>query len=130
LPSLALLRRVDTAATIGEALRATYVEKCRRREVAERAGAPLDTVRGWRRRFRGRAEEIRVHFTELAHDWDPEQGPIAARQSPELDALEAIGVAAQAAVRRLGPRPLWRLVAAASGGRLLSNTGCPLPRPP
>ncbi len=127
LPKLALLRRVDVVSVIGEALMATHVEKRSRREVAAQAGAPLDTVRGWRRRFRERAEEIRVRFTELAHEWDPEQGGIRARASPELDALEAIGVAAAAAVRRFGPEPLWQLVAGASGGRLLCNTSSPLP---
>jgi len=36
-------------------------------------------------------------------------------------------VAAAAGVRRFGPTLLWNLVAGASGGRLLSNTSCPLP---
>ena len=130
LPKVALLRRADTVTTIGEALHATHVEERTRREVAAGAGAPIDTVRGWRRRFRTRAEEIRVGFTELAHEWNPEQGAVGARKTPELDALEAIGVAAQAAERRFGPEPLWQLVAGASGGRLLSNTSRPLPRPP
>lgn len=129
LPTLALLRRADVVSVIGEALMATYQEGRSRREVAARASVPLDTVRGWRRRFRERAEEIRVQFTELAHEWDPEQGGIQARASPELDALEAIGVAAAAAVRRFGPAPLWQLVAGASGGRLLCNTSSPLPVP-
>jgi hypothetical protein len=129
LPTLTLLRRADVVSVIGEALMATYQEERSRREVAARAGVPLDTMRGWRRRFRERAEEIRVQFTELAHEWDPEQGGIRARASPELDALEAIGVAAAAAVRRFGPEPLWELVAGASGGRLLSNTSSPLPAP-
>jgi hypothetical protein len=130
LPKVALLRRADTAEVIGEALTATHVERRTRREVALQAGAPLETVRGWRRRFHERAEEIRVQFTELAHEWDPEQGPIEARGSPELDALEAMGMAARAAVRRFGPEPLWQLVAGASAGRLLSNTSSPLPLPP
>jgi hypothetical protein len=130
LPKVALLRRADTVHTIGAALMATHLEKCTRHEVAKRSGAPVDTGRGWRRRFRQRAEQIRVRFTELAHEWDPEQSALAARASPELDALEAIGVAAQAAVRRFGPEPLWQLVAGASGGRLLCNTSSPLPRPP
>lgn len=127
LPTLALLRRADVVSVIGEALMATYQDGRSRREVAARAGVPLDTVRGWRRRFREGAEETRVRFTMLAHEWDPEQGGVQARASPELDALEAIGVAAAAAVRRFGPAPLWQLVAGASGGRLLCNTSSPLP---
>ena len=130
LPKVALLRRADTVHTIVEALLARHLEKYPRRGVVARAGAPPDTVRGWQRRFRDRAEQIRVQFTELAHVWDPEQGAVAARASPELDALEAMGVAAQAAVLRFGPEPYWQLVAGASGGRLLSNTSSPLPRPP
>lgn len=127
LPTLMLLRRTDVAAVIGEALVATYVERRSRKEVAEAAGVPLDTVRGWRRRFLARAEEIRVHFTALAHRWDPELGSIEPRGSAARDALEAIGTAAGAAVRRFGPQPLWSLVAGASGGRLLANTSCLFP---
>ena len=133
LPKVALLRRADTVATIGEALMSTHVDRCSRRAVAVRAGVSVNTVRGWRRRFRQRAEQIRVEFTELAHEWDPEQGAIAAQETPELDALEAIGVAAQAAVRHFGAadaEPVWQLVAGASAGRLLCNTSSPLPRPP
>jgi len=125
-PVLALLRRADVVEVIGEALEATFLLGRSRREVAARAGVPLDTVRGWRRRFSKRAEEIRIQFTELAHGWDPELGGIEARGSPEQNALEAIGLAASAGVRRFGPEPLWHLVARASGGRLLSNTSCPL----
>jgi hypothetical protein len=36
------------------------------------------------------------------------------------DALEAIGVAAGAAARRLGPTRVWWFVAGATGGRLLA----------
>jgi hypothetical protein len=130
LPKLALSRRADVVNVIGEALVATHVDRRRRREVAAGAGAPLDTVRGWRQRFQAKAEEIRIQFTELAHEWDPELAGVPTRGSPEQDALEAIGMAAAAAVRRFGPQPLWHLVAAASDGRLLSNTSSPLLMPP
>ncbi|TMC04403.1 MAG: hypothetical protein E6J41_25135 [Chloroflexi bacterium] len=60
LPTLALLRQADVVSVIGEALMATYQDGPSRREVAARAGVPLDTVRGWRRRFREGAEETRV----------------------------------------------------------------------
>ena len=79
------------------------------------------------RRFAARAGDIRADFAALAHRYDPQLPPIEARGSPAVDALEAIGVAAAAAVRFLGPAPLWDFVAGASGGRLLSNTSCPLP---
>jgi hypothetical protein len=127
LPTLVLLRRVDLVAVIGAALVARHVEGRTRAEVARAAGAPWDTVRGWVRRFGERAAEIRAEFAALAYRWDGELGAIEPRGSAVLDALEAMGVAAAAAVRRLGPTPLWTLVAGASGGKLLSNTSSPVP---
>lgn len=127
LPTLVLLRRVDLVAVIGAALVDRHVERRTRAEVARAAGAPWDTVRGWLRRFGVRAVEIRAEFATLAHRWDAELDPIEPRSSTVLDALEAIGVAAAAAVRHFGPTPLWTLVAGASGGRLLSNTSSPVP---
>ncbi|MFN0092252.1 MAG: helix-turn-helix domain-containing protein [Acidimicrobiales bacterium] len=128
LPTFALLRRRDVAAVIGEALRARHLDGASRRAVAAGAGVHPDTARGWLRRFVTRAEDIRVAFSSLAHRLDAELGSIEPRGSPLADALEAIGVAAAAATRRLGPAPLWEFVAGASGGRLLANTSCPLPR--
>jgi hypothetical protein len=127
LPTLVLLRRVDLAAVIGAALVARHVERRSRAEVVRAAGAPWDTVRGWLRRFEERAVGIRAEFAALAQGWDAELSPIEPRGSAALDALEAIGVAAAAAVHRFGPTPLWNLVAGASGGRLLANTSPPLP---
>ena len=127
LPVLVLLRRADLAAVIGAALVARHVERRSRAELARTTSAPWDTVRGWLRRFEERAVEVRAEFAALAHRWDAELGPIEPRSTAALDALEAIGVAAAAAVRRFGPTPLWALVAGASGGRLLSNTSSPIP---
>lgn len=127
LPTLVLLRRVDLVAVIGSALVGRHVEGRTRVEVARAAGAPWDTVRGWLRRFGERAMAIRAEFATLAHRWDAELSPMEPRGSTVLDALEAIGVAAAAAVRRFGPTPLWTLAAGASGGRLLSNTSSPVP---
>jgi len=127
LPTLVLLRRVDLVAVIGAALVARHVERRTRAEVSGAAGAPWDTVRGWLRRFGERAVEIRAEFATLAHRWDAELGSIEPQGSAVLDALEAIGVAAAAAVRRFGPTPSWTLVAGASRGRLLSNTSSPVP---
>ncbi len=129
LPTIALFRRRDLAEVIGEALHARFVEGHSRGLVAKRAGVPHpDTVRGWLRRFGQRAGPIRELFTSWAHLLDTGLGPIVARGSPEADALEAIGVAAAAAARRLGPAPVWEFAAGASAGLLLANTSCPLPR--
>ena len=126
LPTLVFLRRRDLAVVIGEALRARVVEATSRAKVAEAAGVHPDTLRGWLRRFAARAPEIRAEFSSWAHRFDAGLGAIEARGSPAADALEAIGVAAAAAARRLGPSPVWGFVAGASGGLLLANTSCPL----
>ena len=127
LPTLVFLRRRDLAEVIGEALRARVIEATSRAKVAEAARVHPDTLRGWLRRFAARAPEIRAEFSTWAHRFDAGLGAIEARGSPAADALEAIGVAAAAATRRLGPSPVWGFVAGASGGLLLANTSCPLP---
>ncbi len=128
LPVVALLRRRDLASVIGEALAARHLESATIEALAEHAGVHPDTARGWLRRFKKRSEEIRGEFLALAHRLDPSLGPLEPRGSPQVDALEAIGVAGAASVRRLGPMALWHFVAGASGGRLLSNTSSPSAR--
>src|SRR2546430_1587616 len=88
LPVLALLRRLDLAAVIVEALVARHLEGRSRVEVTRLAGAPWDTVRGWLRRFERRAVEIRAELVALAHRWDADLGPIEPRATEALDALE------------------------------------------
>ena len=127
LPTIALWRRRDVAEVIGEVLYARFVEDKSRAALADDAGVHPDTVRSWVRRFRVTAPWVRALFTTWAHDLDASLGPIGGGRSTEADALEAIGVAASAAARRLGPAPLWQFAAGVSGGRLLSNTSFPLP---
>ncbi|HYY77964.1 MAG TPA: helix-turn-helix domain-containing protein [Actinomycetes bacterium] len=134
LPTVALLRRRDLVEVIGEALLAKAVDASRgHRRIAAWLGLPASTVRGWLRRLAGRAELVRAHFTRLAVWLDPTAGPVCPRGSPFGDAVEAIGVAAVAAGRRLDlvavPTSAWRLAAGASGGRLLGNTNAPFPAP-
>lgn len=100
------------------------------RWVAAMLGVPVSTVRGWLRRFDVNAEMVRVWFTVLAHGLDPMLGPICPTGTAVGDAVEAIGVAARAAVQRFGPLPVWARVARLSGGALLCHTSCPLPAPP
>jgi len=59
--------------------------------------------------------------------WGAEAVEALVARHLEQDALEAMGMAAAAAVRRLGPTPLWALVAGVTGGRLLANTSSPIP---
>lgn len=130
LPVMALARRLDLVEVIGAALAAKAAGAGHRR-LAEELGVPPTTARGWLRRFAARAGPIREHFTRLAHALDPELGSICPRGSPAADALEAIGMAAAAAARRLGPAASpWQFAAGATGGLLLaapSNTSAPFP---
>ena len=119
-----LLRRRDGVEVIGTALVAK-VSGLGHRRVAEMLGLPVSTVRGWLRRFALNAGMVRVWFTVLAHDLDPLLGPIGPAVTVVGDAVEAIGVAARAAVLRLGPGGAWLFASLASRGRLLSNTGWP-----
>jgi hypothetical protein len=102
LPVDTLVRRRDEVVVIGAALIA-WLGGTGHRRIAASVGVPADTVRGWLRRFAGRAEDVRGHFWRLAHRLDASLGAIEPRGSRVADALEAIGVAAAAAVRRFGP---------------------------
>lgn len=129
LPVLVLLRRADCVETIGAALSAKAAG-LGFRPIATSLGVPEATVLGappkrgdgggWLRRFNTHASRWRVFFTRLVMDLDPEPEPISAHESVFADAVEVIGVAASAAVRRFGPRPAWQFVAATTGGQFLS----------
>jgi transposase len=120
LPEVVLLRRRDEVAVIGEAIEANVAgEGCRR--IASRLGVPADTVRGWLRRFVGRAEQVRALFTRCAVALDPELSPIVPAGSGVADALEAVAVAGRAWVLRFGRRPVWQIVSRLSAGGLLSR---------
>jgi hypothetical protein len=137
-PVTTLGRRLDLAEVIGQALQAHAAGRGQRR-IAIELGRPRATVVGWLRRFADPAEPLRVHFTRLAHELDPELAPVQPHGQPAADALEAIGVAARAAARCVGPAPPWWVAAGASGGWLLGvlaptgpggrNTSASLPAP-
>lgn len=124
-PACCLLRRRDAVAVIGAALTARAAGLSIAATAAGVAGVPFATVRGWLRRFAVVADAVRARFTVLAHDLDPLLGPIAATGSAVGDAVEAIGVAARAAVLRFGPVDAWQFAASVTIGRLLCNTSCP-----
>ena len=75
LPDVCLLRRQDEVSVIGAAIVASVAGEAYRR-IAGRLGVHADTVRGWLRRFRDRAEVIRSHFTRCAVALDPELGAV------------------------------------------------------
>jgi hypothetical protein len=127
LPDFCLLRRRDEVSVVGRAIEAK-IAGVGHRSIAQRLGVPMDTVRGWLRRFVARAEQVRVHFTRWAVALAAELGPVLPAGSGVADALEAIAVAARAWVLRFGPGEAWRVAAVLSAGVLLCNTSCPFPR--
>ena len=129
LPVTGLLRRLDLAEVIGAALLARAGGRSLR-QIAAWLGVPLSTVRGWLGRFTKRAALIWGHFTRLAAWLDPSVAAPQPRGSPLVDAVEAIGIAAGAAARRLGAHAgPFQFASGASGGRLLCNTSAPFPTP-
>jgi hypothetical protein len=125
-----LIRRRDDAERIVTALQ-RRAEGWGYRRIATELGMRdfVWTVCRWLRAFASAAEVLRAHFTRWAYALDADLAPIEPRGSPVADAVEAIGVAARAAVQRFGPLPVWARVAWMSGGALLCHTSFPLPPP-
>ena len=122
LPAWCLLRRADAAAVIGAALEAAAAGDGHRK-IAGLLGRAASTVRGWLRRFAGRAEEVRVFFTVLLARTGPDPVMPAGAAGPVAAAVSAIAGAAAAVAARwpqLGEVPVWAAASAASGGLLLA----------
>jgi hypothetical protein len=122
LPVFALLRRADVVMVIGAAL-AAKAAGAGARTVAAALGRPVETVRGWVRRFGGRAEAVRVAFTALLVGAGVDPVPPAAAVTAFADAVAAVAGASVAVRSRwpgIGEVPPWLLAAAVSGGRLLA----------
>lgn len=123
LPSIALLRRADSVDLIGQVL-AAMAARAGARTAAAQVGRPVETVRGWMRRFRARAEALRVFFTTLLVAVGPDPVPPSATANPVADAVAAIAGARASAGARwpgiVGEVPLWMFASAASHGRLLA----------
>jgi hypothetical protein len=122
LPAWCLLRRADAAAVIGAALEAAAAGDGHRK-IAGVAGRAASTVRGWLRRFAGRAEAVRVFFTVLLARTAPDPVMPAGAGSAVAAAVSAIAGAAMAVAERwphVGQVPVWAAASAASGGLLLA----------
>lgn len=122
LPVFALLRRADLVEVIGAAV-ALKARGVGARAIAARLGRAVETVRGWLRRFAGKAEAVRRFFTRrlVAVGVDPVHP--AAGGSVFADALAALAGARASAGSRwpvVGEVSVWRWAAAASHGRLLA----------
>lgn len=121
LPVVALLRRADVAAVIGQAL----VARARGagfRRIAAGLHRPVETVRGWLRCFAGRVEPVRVVFTGWLRVLAPDPVMPGPAENPWADAVAAILAAARAAAQRfaLGTVAPWEVAVAISGGCLLA----------
>lgn len=126
-PTSMLLRRRDAIEVIGAALTARHAGHGHRR-IAAGLGVPASTVRSWLSRFAARAELLRAAATAWAYHLDRGLGPLEPRGSPFADALDALGVAAAAAVRSLGPaRSSWHVIAALTGTLMLAPTALATP---
>jgi hypothetical protein len=122
LPVFVLVRRVDLADVIGAAL-VWKASGAGARSIAVRLGRPVDTVRGWLRRFEQRAEHVRVYFTVLLVETGIDPVPPAAAATPFAAAVSAVVGAYHAALSRwpdVGKVSPWQTAAATSRGRLLS----------
>jgi hypothetical protein len=121
LPATCLPRRHDEVATIGVALQAHAVGHGHRR-IASSLGVPDDTVRGWLRAATAQAEKLRRLATHILPRLDPGMAAIVPRGSALADAVEVLGLAAAAVVRRLGDTgPSWQIIAAMTRGQLLTG---------
>ncbi|MFE3852112.1 helix-turn-helix domain-containing protein [Streptomyces griseorubiginosus] len=122
LPVFLLLRRVDTVEVIGQALAAKAAGRGVR-TIAARLGRPVETVRGWLRRFAGRAGQVRRVFTVLLVDAGVDPDVPAAGKDVFADAVAAV-VGAWWSVRErwpgLGEVSPWLVACAASNGILLA----------
>ena len=122
LPAWCLLRRADAGEVIGAALEAAAAGAGTGRSPGW-LGRPASTVRGWLRRFAGRAEPVRVFFTVLLARTGPDPVMPAGAAGPVAAAVSAIAGAAAAVAARwplLGEVPVWAAASAASGGLLLA----------
>jgi hypothetical protein len=127
LPLALLLRRADLAVVIFAAL-AAKAGGMGHRGIANALGRPVETVRGWLRRFAARAEAVRVVFTVLLRALAADPVMPAAAGGVWADAVAVIEAAAVAAAGRFAvfTVPLWEFAVAVCGGRLL-HPGWPDP---
>jgi transposase-like protein len=137
LPAGVLARRPDEAGVIGAAL-AAAARGAGHRRIARLLGVPADTVRGWLRRFAGRAGQVRDAFARVAVAVSADPVPLAPAGSAVADAVVAVAAAAEAVGRRW-PRLLtvspWEVACAVTNASLMApvimvravNTSSPLP---
>ena len=121
LPVVLLVRRADTAAVIGAGLTAKATG-AGHRLIAALLRRPVETVRGWLRRFAGRVEAVRAVFTRWCRDLAADPVLPGPGGSAWADAIAAVLAAAAAVAARfgLGEVPVWQAAVSVSGARLLA----------
>jgi len=121
LPVGMLLRRADAVEVVGEALSAK-AGGLGAQPIAARLGRPLETVRGWLRRFTANAELLRQWFIALLVAVAPDPHIPDPAGSPLADAVTAVKAAGLAIAARFGVCMVtpWRIASAACQGGLLS----------
>lgn len=122
LPVFALVRRADMAEVIGAAL-AAKAAGAGVRVIAERLGRPVETVRGWLRRFAARAEVVRRYFTVLLVDAGVDPAPPGTGRTLFADAVAAVVGAWWSMTSRwpgVSTVSPWLTACAVTGGILLA----------
>lgn len=120
IPTCLLLRRSSAAEIIGMVLQQAAGGRGHRPIASDLQLAP-DTVRNWLRRFRQRGPAIRGEATRLAYELNLDLVRIEPQSTALADTLHGLGIAAAAAVRRLGRIAcFWEVVSALTQTRLLS----------
>jgi transposase-like protein len=116
-----LPRRASTARLIGQALVSAAAGHGHRR-IARQLDVPGGTVRGWLRRARRSAGQLRAIGVRAVVTLDPEALPAQVRADPLACALDALGAAAMAMGSRFGLQDAspWARVTILTRGRLLS----------
>lgn len=138
LPVDVLVRRRDEVAVFGVVLAAAARGRGFR-WIAAAVGRPVDTVRGWLRRWAVVADQVRAVFTRLLVAVAVDPPPLEPAGSQVADAVVALWAAADAVGRRwpqtrstVSP---WEVASAVTSGTLLApvirpvpiNTNSPLP---
>ncbi len=113
-PAWCAPRRAHALEVIGTAAAAALAGSGHR-AIGAGLGVPADTVRGWLRRLRSRAEELRCHaLGELAVFGGDRCDHLLPSGSPLGDALTALTAVVRAVQRRLpgygGPGLIWPLL--------------------
>jgi len=116
-----LPRRAHTAALIGQAL-VTAARGDGHRRIATRLAVPHGTVRGWIRRARRSAGQLRILGVRAVVALDPDALPSLMRPDELGYALDALGAAAMAIGERFGLQHTspWARITVLTRGRLLA----------